>query len=456
MRFVNRKDAGRQLAQLLLQYKDAVPIVLGLPRGGVAVAYEVARALKAPLDVWVVRKVGAPDFPELGIGAVAEGGIVYLDQEAIEQLGIPDKVVRQLVRQKSAEVAERVQQLRGSLPKPRIEGQTVILVDDGIATGGTVRGAIQALRTARPRKIVLAVPVAASQSLAELRGLVDDVVCVFPTPELYAIGAWYHDFQQVQDDEVARLLDHARRPTPSDNLSERFTAPPNDPELSIPVGDVHLKAALLLPSSLPPKGLVLFAHASGNSPVSPSNRYIAAVLRAQGLATLLFELLTSEETHQRGALLSFDIRFLARRLVQATDWARLAPATKGLRIGYFGASTGTAAALAAAAERSSDIDAVVSRGGRPDLALESLRDVRAPTLFIVGSKDQAVLELNRNAYAQLTCPRKLLSVPGATHLFEEPGALDAVARLASEWFITHLRASRADFPARAGNAESTI
>ena len=147
---------------------------------------------------------------------------------------------------------------------------------------------------------------------------------------------------------------------------------------------------------------------------------------------------------------------LARRLVQVTDWAGLHHAPRGLRIGFFGESTGAAAAVAAAAERLSDIDAVVSRRGRADLAMESLRDVRAPTLFIVGSKDQAVLELNRNAYFQLTCPRNLVIVPGATHLFEEPGALDVVGRLASDWFITHMRPYRADLPARAGKAEATL
>jgi len=362
--------------------------------------------------------------------------------------------LRQLVLQKTAEVAERVQRWRGNLPKPRIEGQTVILVDDGIATGGTVRAAIQALRTLRPQKIVLAVPVAASQSLEELRRLVDDVVCVLPTPELYAIGAWYEDFQQVPDDEVPRLLEQARRPTPSKEPPPRVAWPATDPELSIPVGGIQLKAALLLPS-LPPKGLVLCAHASGTNPLSLPNRYVAATLRAQGLATLVFDLLTSEETYHRAAQLFFDIRLLARRLVQVTDWARLQPATKLLHTGYLGAGTGAAAALAAAAERRLDIDAVVSRGGRPDLAIERLHDVRAPTLFIVGSKDLAVLELNRNAYDQLTCPRKLVSVPGATFLFEEPGTLDAVTRLASEWFIEHLGDSRADLPERTAEAEAS-
>jgi putative phosphoribosyl transferase len=210
MRFVDRESAGRQLAALLREYKDEAPIVIGLPRGGVPVAYEVAQALEAPLDVWVVRKVGAPGFEELGIGAVAEGGVVYLNRELLVEVGASEAEVRDIVQRKSGEVVERAMRFRGGQPPPRVEGRTVILVDDGIATGGTVRAAVQSLRVARPRKIVLAVPVAASQSLEELRGLVDDVVCVLSTPALYAIGAWYEDFQQVPDEEVVLLLERAR------------------------------------------------------------------------------------------------------------------------------------------------------------------------------------------------------------------------------------------------------
>lgn len=210
MRFSDREEAGRQLASRLLGYKGEAPIVLGLPRGGVAVAYEVAKVLKAPLDLWVVRKVGAPGFQEYGLGAVAEGGIVYLNSEAMEEVGASPSEVREIVLRKTAEVTERAQRLRRGQPPPRVEGRTVILVDDGIATGGTVRAAIQSLRTARPRKIVLAVPVAASQALEELQGLADDVVCVLDTPALYAIGNWYDDFHQVSDEEVVRLLELAR------------------------------------------------------------------------------------------------------------------------------------------------------------------------------------------------------------------------------------------------------
>jgi len=220
MTFSDREDAGRQLAELLAGYKEESPLVLGLPRGGVPVAYEVATALGAPLDVWVVRKVGAPDFPEFGVGAVAEGGIVYLNRESIAEVGASDAEIQKIVREKTAEVAQRVRLFRGELPAPRLEGRTVILVDDGIATGGTVRAAVQALRVANPKKIVLAVPVAASASLEELAPLVDEVVCVQSTPALYAIGAWYEDFHQIPDDEVVRLLERSRGATVSGRPAE--------------------------------------------------------------------------------------------------------------------------------------------------------------------------------------------------------------------------------------------
>lgn len=419
MRFVDREEAGRRLAARLLGHQRERPLVLGLPRGGVPVAFAVASALGAPLDVWVVRKVGAPDFPEFGVGAVAEGGIVYLNQDSIAEVGASEAQIQAIVRQKTAEVAQRVKLFRGEHPAPRLEGRTVILVDDGIATGGTVRAAVEALRVAQPKKIVLAVPVAASQSLEELAPLVDEVVCLHSTPALHAIGAWYDDFHQVPDDEVVRLLEAAR----------------GDPqELTIGVPGAELAGTLAMPPK--PSGLILFAHGSGSSRLSPRNRQVASALNRFGLATLLFDLLTREEEEVEA--LRFDIELLARRLVQVTDWSRASASTRALEVGYFGASTGAAAALVAAAQRPAVVKAVVSRGGRPDLAWDSLPRVEAPTLLVVGGRDEEVLALNQRAAAQLQAPHRLVVVPGATHLFEEPGALDAVARLAGEWFSEHL------------------
>jgi putative phosphoribosyl transferase len=210
-RFRSRQEAGEKLAAALEGYAGRQPIVLALPRGGVAVGYEVARALDAPLDVWVVRKVGVPWQPELGMGAVAEGGFVHLSPDIVEQAGLLEERLSEAVEEKRREVEERARKFRGNRPRPDLRGRTVILVDDGIATGGTVRAAIRSIRAEGPRELVLAVPVAAASTMAALAGEVDHTVCLLAPEDLYAIGLWYEDFRQVSDEEVARLLESARR-----------------------------------------------------------------------------------------------------------------------------------------------------------------------------------------------------------------------------------------------------
>ncbi len=222
--------------------------------------------------------------------------------------------------------------------------------------------------------------------------------------------------------------------------------PGEDGTLLIPAGPVaQLEGALAIPPGA--RGLVLFAHGSGSSRKSARNRFVAQALRERGLGTLLFDLLTAGEqvVDAMDAQLRFDIPLLAERLGRVTDWARSREFAAGLRMGYFGASTGAAAALLAASERPGDIGAIVSRGGRPDLAGAALTRVRAPTLLIVGGDDTPVLELNRQSLPHLAGEKKLMIVPGATHLFEEPGALEQVARHAGDWFVRHLSAaSRAE------------
>jgi dienelactone hydrolase len=205
--------------------------------------------------------------------------------------------------------------------------------------------------------------------------------------------------------------------------------------VQITTGGVELAGTLTLPAQ--PRGVVLFAHGSDSSRLSPRNQYVANVLVQANFGTLLFDLLTEREARARSNV--FDIPLLAERLREATRWVASNPASANMQIGYFGASTGAAAALAAAAEEPS-IRAVVSRGGRPDLAGDLLSRVRAPTLLIVGGNDAPVLDLNRAALARLDGIKQLVVVPGATHLFEEPGTLEAVARLAADWFARHLGA----------------
>ena len=209
-------------------------------------------------------------------------------------------------------------------------------------------------------------------------------------------------------------------------------------EIHIPAGRVRLAGNLTVVDEA--TVLVLFVHGSGSSRHSPRNQFVARKLNDAGLATLLFDLLTSEEelVDVRTAKLRFDIGLLAERLVDVTKWAKQQEQTRDLPFGYFGSSTGGAAALVAAAELGDDINAVVSRGGRPDLAGDALPKVNAPTLLIVGGEDHVVIDLNEQARAQMKCECKIEIVPGATHLFEEPGALEQVAKLASEWFLRHI------------------
>jgi putative phosphoribosyl transferase len=204
--------------------------------------------------------------------------------------------------------------------------------------------------------------------------------------------------------------------------------------VQIPIDPVKLEGSLALPIQI--KGLVVFAHGSGSSRFSPRNNFVARVLREEGFGTLLMDLLTEEEDSIYQT--RFNIDLLTERLLLATRWLQEPSRTKDLVIGYFGASTGAAAALIAASAEGSKIGAVVSRGGRPDLAKEALVHVQSPTLLIVGGNDDIVIELNREAYARLKGKKQLVIVPGATHLFEEPGMLEEVARLAADWFKQYL------------------
>ncbi len=432
MRFRDRVDAGRQLAERLGALRGEDVVVLGLPRGGVPVAFEVAHALGAPLDVVVVRKLGVPFQPELGMGAVGEDGVRVLNPEVVRLSGVDDSELAELERRERAELERRAERFRGSQPRRSVAGRTAVIVDDGIATGSTARAACEVARAHGAVRVVLAVPVLPRSVLAELYGVADEVVYVRSPEPFFAVGRWYKDFAQTTDAEVVSLLSRAA------SASAGAAADPGgwtrDEEVSMRVQSAELAGHLAVPSL--GRGTVIFVHGSGSSRHSPRNRYVAGVLGDAGLATLLCDLLTPDEELDRDRV--FDIPLLTDRLEEVTRWVRAQPELTGTRVGYFGASTGAGAALCAAARPGAGVAAVVSRGGRPDLAGELLGDVRVPTLLIVGGRDETVLELNRQARARLACDRDLVVVPGATHLFEEPGALEEVARLARDWFLRHL------------------
>ncbi|MEU2831884.1 alpha/beta family hydrolase [Streptomyces lavendulae] len=431
MFFSNRTAAGRQLAGELARLGLVEPLVLGLPRGGVPVAAEVARVLGAPLDVIVVRKLGVPFQPEVAFGAIGEGGVRLINGATVRAAGLGERDCARVEEAERAELERRQARYRQGGERIPLTGRTVVVVDDGIATGSTASVACGVAREHGAEQVILAVPVAAPQALEQLRREADEVVCLSVPRHFSAVGQWYEDFSQVGDEEVASLLAEAARARPPAPARAPGRVPPQTGEVVVDAGGTALPGLLTVPKDA--EGVVVFAHGSGSSRLSPRNRHVAEVLNHAGLATLLFDLLTPSEARDRAKV--FDVPLLALRLTQATGWIR---ARLALRICYFGASTGAAAALMAAAEPRSDIAAIVSRGGRPDLAVSRLAAVRAPTLLIVGGADDQVLDLNRQAAARLRCEHQMGVVPGATHLFEEPGALDAVADAALDWFVRHL------------------
>ncbi len=439
MLFVDRRDGGRRLAERLVHLRG-VPdvVVVGLPRGGVPVAAEVATALSAPLDVIVVRKLGVPFQPELGMGAIGEDDVRIINDEVIRMAHVTPEEFAAVEARERPELERRASRFRQGRARIPLADKTVVIVDDGVATGSTARAACDVARAEGAARVVLTVPVAPTDWTTRLAGVADEFVTVHTPTDFYAVGQFYRDFAQTSDDQVVQLLDEAATriaaASPSTPGDHRHDRPVLDEDVGIGIGPVVVTGHLTLPERA--SGLVIFAHGSGSSRRSPRNQFVASVLNAAGLATLLFDLLTPDEELDRSNV--FDIALLADRLIGVTTWARSDRSSAQLRTGYFGASTGAAAALWAAAEPGSDVAAVVSRGGRPDLAGPRLVAVRAPTLLIVGSHDTVVLGLNRQAQARLKCSNELSVVPGATHLFEEPGTLRTVAELARDWFLEHL------------------
>ncbi|MEU9160191.1 phosphoribosyltransferase family protein [Streptomyces sp. NPDC048424] len=435
MLFTHRTDAGERLAEALRHLRGEDPVVLGLPRGGVPVAFQVARALGAPLDVIVVRKLGVPYHRELGFGAIGEGGVRVISEDIVRSSRVRPEDLAAVEYAEEAELARQARRFRGERPRVALAGRTVIVVDDGIATGATAAAACEVVRAQGAARVVLAVPVAPPDAVTRLRTAADEVVCLSTPHAFRAVGEWYEDFSQTPDEEVVALLARAAAaPGPGPGADVRAAA------VEVDAGGLTLAGDLALPKGA--GAVVVFAHGSGSSRRSPRNRAVAAELNRARLATLLFDLLTPAEEADRANV--FAIEPLAGRLAEATRWLRR---RVPLPIGYFGASTGAAAALWAAAEAAdgeadgdadAGIGAVVSRGGRPDLAGPRLAAVRAPTLLVVGGRDTTVLDLNREAQRALRCENRLEIVAGATHLFEEPGALDEVAALARDWFARHL------------------
>jgi len=478
-RFGDRIEAGDALGDLLVGLPGGTSMVVGLPRGGVAVGLGVARRLGVPLDVLVVRKLGIPFHPETAFGAIGEGGIRVVDASTIWRAGLGADEVSAVEAAERQELQRRVERYRAGRSRIPLAGRTVVIVDDGLATGASMLAAVGVARAAGAHRVVVAAPVASPSAVQALADEADQVVVLVVPEGFRAVGECYEDFHEMTDDEVTDLLaaaagaagDEAARPPfgpttgadPGPARPSWATGPaapaPSAAAGTAPVrrearqqevvvtgpGAPDLAGTLDVPADA--RGVVLFAHGSGSSHRSPRNRMMAAHLAQAGFATLLFDLLTPAEAEDRANV--FDIDLLARRLLAATTWVRDHPSCRGLPVGLFGASTGAGAALRAAAEPGAEVATVVSRGGRPDLAGSHLGRVRCPVLLVVGEADPQVLELKRWAATQLGGPHALAIVPGAGHLFEEPGTLEQVALVATDWFDRFLVAPAVGPVARA-------
>ena len=433
----DRHAAGVSLVHELAQLANRHDVVvLGLARGGVAVAAPIAHALGAPLHAFVARKLGVPGIEEVAFGAIAEGHTAPALDAVHEFIGLPRSIVRSVVKCERQEITRRVQCYRDGRPLPDLAGRTVIVVDDGLASGATLRVAALALRHHRPARLIAAVPVASATGLRDAAALFDDTIAL-ATPEPFGtVSDWYRDYDAVSDAEVRALLglssEHAACATAS--------APQHiEHEVRIPTLDAgpctHIAADVGQgPGDAPPRGLVIFAHGGGSSRGSYRNRYLAARIRHAGWSTLRLDLLGDmERDADSTGDLRFDIDLVTRRLLAATRWCIDQSLPGSDRIVLFGASTGAAAAMGVAANPGMAIAGVVARAGRIDLAAGRLQHVHAPTLLVVGGADQATSRLNREGARQLAGAVTMRVVRGAGHEFAEPGALGAVGEHTATW-----------------------
>jgi len=420
MHFKNRIDAGQQLGAALSHLANSNLIVLGLPRGGVPVAFEVASHLHAPLDVLIVRKLGTPANRELAFGAVGEGGVQVLNEDVVQTERLSEQAISRITTEQNSEIERRHVVYRNGRPPLNLTGKTAVVIDDGLATGATARAACMVAKRLGANRVVLAVPVAPSGWEKGFLDVTDERVSLFQSPDFGSVGYFYENFDPISDETVRALL----------AFSVHHQV---DEEAAIDVGG-HRAVMADLRAPLGATGVVVFAHGSGSGRKSPRNMRVADSMHGAGFATVLVDLLDVDDQDDR----TFDIPYLAERLTRVVEWVKKHPILGRLPLALYGASTGAAAAVVAAAN-DHDIRCVVCRGGRVDLAAEQVAELVQPVLLIVGSLDTVVLGLNKSFCEAVGSRCTMKVVEGASHLFEENGALQQVARQAIEYLTSHLR-----------------
>jgi putative phosphoribosyl transferase len=459
--FRDRWDAGEALALLLREYAtggDAV--VLGLARGGIPVARPVADAIGAPMDVFVACKVRVPGIEEVALCAIAEGTERLVADKVAWYIGVPSRVVRRLSKVTRVEIERRVIMYRNGRSLTPVRGRTVILVDDGIATGATMCAAVEAIRARGPKAIIVAVAVATSEGGNEVRPLVEALVVAREVPSGHNVSSMYANFAHVSDVEVRALLTQTTVLSPTAivlDISERISRAriwdvgeqaPVERQLAIPVENGMLRADYAPPYPASNRGtrtaveecagLVVLVHGGGSNRNSFRNRYIAGRLRVGGYATVRLDLALSGQ-HDHGvdaAPASVDVWRSAARLTAAFEWLHAHGFVGTHAPILMGASTSAAAALCAAALLRKRVSGVIARSGNVDLALPVLQYVHAPVLMIAGAADRRTVTRNKSVLRQFRSGAQLLRVKGAGHAFDEPGALGAVAEHVIDWLRT--------------------
>jgi putative phosphoribosyl transferase len=423
MRYFNdRDDAGNQLADIVRARHFVRPIVLGIPRGGVPVAARVAEALDAELGVVVAHKLRAPGQPELAIGAVTAAGVTWLNEDLVAATGASPAYIDRESALQRAEASKREARFGGARA-PQLKGRTVIIVDDGVATGATALAAARSVRAAGAARTIVAVPVGPPETLAELGREADEVICLREEPDFYAVGQFYRDFQAVHDTEVEAILTAGRAVETREGRVDR--------------NGTQLAARLRLPRGRPP--VVIFIHGLGSSKDSPRNLVVAEQLVDEGIGTVLFDLSGHGDStaNPRAGVDDF-----AADLEAVESWTCAQPGVDSSRLALAGSSLGAVVALQAAITGRTRAAALVLRAPPADPSM--FAGLRIPALLLVGSHDGLLREAE--AAARISDLVELKVVPGASHLFEEPGTLEEAANATVSWLKSKLFAAEAALP----------
>ncbi|MHC1557867.1 phosphoribosyltransferase family protein [Actinomycetospora sp. C-140] len=434
MIFDDREDAGRQLAGRLAHLVARDVVVLGLPHGGVPVAAVVARALAAPLDVIVTRRLGVAFQPGVTMGAIGEEGALVLDEDVLRTTASGEAELADIERRERGRLAEDVRRYRAVRPPEPLAGRVAVIVDDGAVSGSTARVACRIARARGASRVVLATPVCSGDALAALRAVADEVVVLTTLRRFHAVGEVYTSFPVVGVEEIAELLRRGG-PVPSTRPLD------GEPTAAVEVDTDRVRLPGYLTVPVGAQGLVVSAHASGSSRFDPRHRETARYLRESGLATLVIDLLTTEEEIAREHV--FDVDLLAARLGAVVADAHARPVCRGLPVALLAESTAGAAALVTAARRD-DVAAVVCCEGRPDLVTAWLAHVTVPVLLVVGDRTPVLAELNRRAREELPDDSRLRVVMGSGRADGErvrEGAPTRAAELARDWFARYLTAA---------------